>query len=52
MKQNPKIKQNALHTYITYMIYNDKLHGNNNRMVSVIVCFFVCVLYMLTIYNN
>ncbi|KAF1804669.1 hypothetical protein FB192DRAFT_1358860 [Mucor lusitanicus] len=31
MKQNPKIKQNALHTYITYMIYNDLAHGGANQ---------------------
>lgn len=31
MKQNPKIKQNALHTYITYMIYNDLAHGGGTN---------------------
>ncbi|KAG1057950.1 hypothetical protein G6F43_000232 [Rhizopus delemar] len=31
MKQNPKIKQNALHAYITYMIYNDLAHGSPSR---------------------
>ncbi|GAN07095.1 hypothetical protein MAM1_0148c06586 [Mucor ambiguus] len=31
MKQNPKIKQNALHTYITYMIYNDLAHGGGTH---------------------
>ncbi|KAI9273605.1 hypothetical protein BY458DRAFT_508327 [Sporodiniella umbellata] len=31
MKQNPKIKQNALHAYITYMIYNDLAHGSPPR---------------------
>ncbi|KAG1083113.1 hypothetical protein G6F42_022331 [Rhizopus arrhizus] len=43
-KQNPKIKQNALHTYITYMIYNDLAHGGGtnqtgktNAMVSPIL---------------
>ncbi|KAL9554339.1 hypothetical protein MBANPS3_002859 [Mucor bainieri] len=30
-KQNPKIKQNALHTYITYMIYNDLAHGGGTN---------------------
>ncbi|ORE16285.1 hypothetical protein BCV71DRAFT_265805 [Rhizopus microsporus] len=31
MKQNPKIKQNALHAYITYMIYNDLAHGSPSK---------------------
>ncbi|GAA5813715.1 hypothetical protein MFLAVUS_007202 [Mucor flavus] len=35
MKQNPKVKQNALHTYITYMIYNDMTHGNTRRQSAV-----------------
>ncbi|KAI9266370.1 hypothetical protein EDC94DRAFT_36113 [Helicostylum pulchrum] len=35
MKQNPKVKQNALHTYITYMIYNDMTHGNTRRQSTV-----------------
>jgi hypothetical protein len=27
MKQNPKIKRNAMHAYITYMIYADLSHN-------------------------
>ncbi|CAO3622993.1 unnamed protein product [Mucor fragilis] len=34
MKQNPKIKQNALHTYITYMIYNDLAHGGGTNQAG------------------
>ncbi|CAO3691483.1 unnamed protein product [Rhizopus stolonifer] len=34
MKQNPKIKQNALHAYITYMIYNDLAHGSPPRNIE------------------
>jgi hypothetical protein len=29
MKQNPKIKRNAMHAYITYMIYADSSHNGN-----------------------
>ncbi|KAG2232845.1 hypothetical protein INT48_006297 [Thamnidium elegans] len=36
MKQNPKVKQNALHTYITYMIYNDMIHGSSAATSSTI----------------
>ncbi|KAI8884875.1 hypothetical protein K501DRAFT_216652 [Backusella circina FSU 941] len=34
MKQNPKVKQNALHAYITYMIYNDLAHGRKQSFDS------------------
>ncbi|KAI8973911.1 hypothetical protein BDB01DRAFT_854173 [Pilobolus umbonatus] len=34
MKQNPKVKQNALHAYITYMIYNDIAHGQKQHSNS------------------
>ncbi|KAL7315092.1 hypothetical protein PS15m_006587 [Mucor circinelloides] len=34
MKQNPKIKQNALHTYITYMIYNDLAYGGGTNQTG------------------
>lgn len=34
MKQNPKVKQNALHAYITYMIYNDMAHGQKSHSNS------------------
>lgn len=29
MKQNPKIKRNAMHAYITYMIYADLSHKSH-----------------------
>ncbi|KAI8144806.1 hypothetical protein BJV82DRAFT_59746 [Fennellomyces sp. T-0311] len=28
MKQNPRIKRNAMHAYITYMIYTDMTHAH------------------------
>ncbi|KAI8577988.1 hypothetical protein K450DRAFT_249387 [Umbelopsis ramanniana AG] len=34
MKQNPKIKRNAMHAYITYMIYADSSHNGNQTAVS------------------
>lgn len=48
-KQNPKVKQNALHTYITYMIYNDLAHGNTRKHVSLFVPFSVSLLILIII---
>ncbi|CAO3695241.1 unnamed protein product [Rhizopus stolonifer] len=31
MKQNPRIKRNAMHAYITYMIYTDKANEQNTN---------------------
>ncbi|KAI7882863.1 hypothetical protein K492DRAFT_175925 [Lichtheimia hyalospora FSU 10163] len=31
MKQNPRIKRNAMHAYITYMIYTDMTHQDRMR---------------------
>ncbi|KAI8382963.1 hypothetical protein BD560DRAFT_385645 [Blakeslea trispora] len=31
MKQNPHIKRNAMHAYITYMIYTDMAHEQQQR---------------------
>ncbi|KAF7721401.1 hypothetical protein EC973_004731 [Apophysomyces ossiformis] len=35
MKQNPKIKRNAMHAYITYMIYTDMAHERSRTNKSI-----------------
>ncbi|KAL7314475.1 hypothetical protein PS15m_006040 [Mucor circinelloides] len=43
MKQNPRIKRNAMHAYITYMIYTDMAHEQQRVVGSSFSCVYVYI---------
>jgi hypothetical protein len=40
-KQNPRIKRNAMHAYITYMIYTDIARNEQQQQLRAVSCYFL-----------